>query len=471
MPDSMPTSTAFEIYSSITGFASRLLCVLDRQSKQCTTEFNNESIENPELLRKLTAINDDLADHTLVYTLLKNVPNMTFEQLFEELGPSIQDTIIYCNNAGTICKNMTKVDTGYFPKCFTYATQDNISEIMDNKLSEEGISNGLTMLIMVGTQLASEALHEKFPQNNKVTLYSDFMNTYLPFSANGIRLMIHIPEVVPNMDQAGININPGHSTLLAITGKEIKKLPEPYSLCTNTDPELMLLRESVLKAMPASYVPSSNAGHKMPAAFMSYMYTSQSCRSACLQRLIWEKCHCLDLKSKLPFPDVDGKLLCGALGEQEMDILLNPQKHNKGGCSSDLTEVISMNCSHLHKIINDLYCIKEVKRNYRHQKLLDESLCTCPPACHSYEYDIAISDAPWPAPGPETNAAYHKMKAVNWTFSDNANIMEYFNNASNKNEIMQNFAQVVVYNKHLSIAKVEEVAAYSLDNLFADMGK
>ena len=50
-------------------------------------------------------------------------------------------------------------------------------------------------------------------------------------------------------------------------------------------------------------------------------------------------------------------------------------------------------------------------------------------------------------------------------------IWNYFKNKSNKEEIMKNFAQVVIYNKHLSITNIEDVAAYSLDQLFSDIGQ
>ncbi len=49
--------------------------------------------------------------------------------------------------------------------------------------------------------------------------------------------------------------------------------------------------------------------------------------------------------------------------------------------------------------------------------------------------------------------------------------MEYLQNASHKEEIMKNYARVTIYNKHLSITKIEQVAAYSLDGLFSDIGK
>ena len=48
---------------------------------------------------------------------------------------------------------------------------------------------------------------------------------------------------------------------------------------------------------------------------------------------------------------------------------------------------------------------------------------------------------------------------------------DYLNNASNKEEIMKDFAQVIIYNKHLSVTQIEEVEAYTLDSLFSDIGE
>ncbi len=36
---------------------------------------------------------------------------------------------------------------------------------------------------------------------------------------------------------------------------------------------------------------------------------------------------------------------------------------------------------------------------------------------------------------------------------------------------MKNFAKVTIYNKHLYVTRKEEVEAYTLDQLFSDMGK
>ncbi len=61
-------------------------------------------------------------------------------------------------------------------------------------------------------------------------------------------------------------------------------------------------------------------------------------------------------------------------------------------------------------------------------------------------------------------------------FSYNYNLFrneleEYLFNASNKEELVKNFAQITVYNERLSVTKIQEVEAYSLDNLFSDIGK
>ena len=36
---------------------------------------------------------------------------------------------------------------------------------------------------------------------------------------------------------------------------------------------------------------------------------------------------------------------------------------------------------------------------------------------------------------------------------------------------MKNYAKVTIYNKHLYVTRIEEVEAYTLDQLFSDMGE
>ncbi len=203
-----------------------------------------------------------------------------------------------------------------------------------------------------------------------------FENTILPSSSDGIRLTIDKPSENPDPDQRGIEITPGHSTLISIAGKEILRKPWPYGTCTNTDHELKLLRGSVSMLYSDRDV---NFDEDEQAS-----YSRQQCRSACLQRLIWQECKCLDLKSRLPFADVEGKLICGTLGETDMDMLMNDDKYTGQRCAKDM-------CPILHKMINDLACVKRVTDTFNKKKLSGETDCMCPEACYSYEYVMTVS--------------------------------------------------------------------------------
>ncbi len=48
---------------------------------------------------------------------------------------------------------------------------------------------------------------------------------------------------------------------------------------------------------------------------------------------------------------------------------------------------------------------------------------------------------------------------------------QYVCNKTNMNDIMKNFAMVIIYNKNMYVTQIEESAAYSLDQLFSDIGK
>ncbi len=356
------------------------------------------SIEN-KWRNHLLSIREDL-DKTVAFTLLRNIPNMTFETIFEDIGPSVGDTIRYCSNAGSKCGTITQLHYGNFPKCFNYETAQNNR---GRTLSNEGITRGVTMVLNTGVQLTSVALQRRLLEEQEAFVPPPiFQNNFYPFAANGIRLMINSPGVMPNMDKEGINIIPGHSTLIAVSGKEITRLSSPYSDCTNTDYEMKMLRENV----------SQSLGFRLSLLDgddgMS-TYTQQQCRTACLQREIWGKCKCLDSFLDLPFKNLDSSVLCSNPAKTEMNIFLKPESYNKSHCFRNLTDLISDGCRFLHKMINDLVCVKEVKEKYEERKMSGESECRCPPACHSYQYDMTISQALWPAAGIETQEVYYNL--------------------------------------------------------------
>ena len=357
------------------------------------TDNVQNGLGNNTLVDKLVSIVDQLGSRALLFTLLRNTPNITFGEIFEKVGPDLDNTVVYCSNAGMNCTNVTKFHAGQFSKCFDYSTSQNNTR---NTVSDEGIINGLTLLLMSGVQLASVAFRQ---HSDLIYDHPFFQNTLLPIAADGFRLMVSTPGVQPDLDQQGIDISPGQSTLIAITGKEIIRLPWPYSECTEQDYELQLLRK-IVASSSLSYTPVS--------VDRKSTYTQQDCRSACLQRIIWNECHCLDLQSRLPFGEGEEHLLCGAVGLEEMAMLMEPSD-DQLNCFRDLNELGSAKCSFLNKLINDLACVKNAKYNFVERRNLPGYQCSCPPACHSYEYQMSLSESPWPAAGLETHSAYRKL--------------------------------------------------------------
>ncbi len=358
--------------------------------------FDGSILEDADLEYKLYGLTDPLGGKPLVYTLLGNIPDLTFDDIFEELGPRKEDTIKYCNNAGQACNmtSMRKVSSGQFPICFEYAVQENKESHL---MSDEGISSGVTFILntaSIATDIFLQTYEEPFP-------FAGFQNAFNPTSADGFRLLINSPGEAANIDQKGINISPGLSTMIAISGKETIRLSEPHGTCTQTDYELNLLKEKTKTFLGQMLETFDKDTYST--------YSAQDCRSACLQSLVLDQCKCLDVESKLPFRHLNN-ILCGTFNQTGMEILLNPEVYDKEECFTDVTELAySTKCTFIHKMIDDLACVAAVKKRFREETASGEIQCLCPPACHSYEYDLSISQSPWPARGAETEAAYHDL--------------------------------------------------------------
>ncbi len=101
---------------------------------------------------------------------------------------------------------------------------------------------------------------------------------------------------MPDVDDHGIHITSGFSTLVGINGKEAMRLSWPHGTCSTTDEELGRLRQTVAETL-AQTLPH-------PEADTHTKYAQQDCYSSCLQRLVWRTCRCLDSTLKLPFPNL-----------------------------------------------------------------------------------------------------------------------------------------------------------------------
>ncbi len=369
---------------------SKWLCIIDPRITSCFRQIDTE-VANHTLIKKLTFLTDEITDTSMNFALAENIPGMTFEEMFEEIGPQKEDIIRYCSNARINCTNITQIQTGQFPKCFVYDTRQ---EILGHTMSE-GISNGIRLVFLTGGKLASIQWRE---YSKYVFVPSGFDNTFQIKSADGITIMINSPGEKPDPDQQGITVSPGYLTLIALSGKETIRLPWPYSECTSSNHEMILLMENITKIL-------GYQENGLPEDEQS-VYTQQQCRSACLQRRILQKCHCLEREMKYTIPNIEKTHFCGTLGIEETHILLNKEQYNKSDCFTNATQLVSDKCSFVHKLINDMACVKQVKQQFAEDKLWDKLECYCPPPCYQYEYIVSISQSTWPTPGLETHAAY-----------------------------------------------------------------
>ncbi len=123
-------------------------------SKAVTYLLNIESGKNPELRKKFDAIDHKLMAKSVLLTLLRNIPNMTFDQIFDKLGSKKNDIINYCRNGikQKNCTNITEISFSQFPKCFQYATSAQIEGNNKTQEMKDGISNGVTFVLNTGVQ-------------------------------------------------------------------------------------------------------------------------------------------------------------------------------------------------------------------------------------------------------------------------------------------------------------------------------
>ncbi len=401
--DALP-KTIFSIFNRIYASTSNLYNLANDVVDLISNDrIENELADHP-LLKKLISIKEEIKSNSVAFPLFGNIHDVTFEEIFGDLGQHWNDTIRYCSNAGVNCGNITKTYSGEFPNCFVYDTKKQGAE---NTVLEDGLSNGITLIFMTGGNLATVAFRTKSPPN-EIALRTGYINTFRPNSADGFRIMLSSPGEMPDMDQQGINVSPGSSTLIAVTGKEITRLPWPHSQCTNTNQEMQLLKKTLLKSL----------GYKDDYfQDLQSKYTQQQCRFACLQRHIFKTCSCLEFKMRNVLSNIEESIFCGTLSVADTNIHLNVEQYEKKNCFINASELVSDKCSFLHKMITDMACVKQVKQEFTQKKLSGNMECDCPPACYLYEYFMSTSQSPWPTPGPETHAAYAQLvEQAEWSF-------------------------------------------------------
>ena len=455
--------TAIQDFYNTTYSLFRLQMTMDGVSgiDRNTTRFNESEIA---LLKEWAEGKDHLDERWLVTTLLTKDGKTIEEQLGDLvlLSGNVSDSVVYCDRANLLCDRtwMERFISPNHLNCYTYDPSEGQSLV---ESSAQGIKNGVTFIFLTGSRLLASVFGTQ-----KLRVLPGYKNTFHTSSGSeGIRMIIHSPDVEPYPELDAIDVAPGMATLIGVTSQENGRLENPYGDCFTSDMEEDLLIKSLEAKL--SYKPYVGQGTVKSA------YSTIQCRNSCLQRYFWEECGCLMASEKMPF--FNSSLVCGYV---ESERLSNSEKYGKGGCW-EMENIMNDDCKNiLDKLFSDLKCVRRVLEMEDNVPKEDEKNfdCECPVPCFSREYKTTISTSRWPSAGPELDAAYQSIvkdtvipyfQQLNTSLADGS--IGYLSDEKNRYEIMENFARVTVYIKSMRVQRVEQVKAYTVVDLISDIGK
>ncbi len=417
------------------------------------SEPTNISESDLELLRNWAQHAGDLSQRWLVNTLMmddEGTPHQQLSRLISLSGP-ITETMPHCGINDYHCDADSFqhfVDVNHL-NCFQYDVLEG-GEVEISESSVQGIENGLTFIFMTGQRF----LATKYWDGLVIPGYRNTFHTSA--GSDGVRVQIQAPRIAGFPDLGGVDVSSGMSTTLGIEAREFINLPHPYSNCTNHNSEADLL----VAAIKADTGVTIEVGHGVQAS----KYSLVQCRATCLLRHMWEQCGCVQYSDGLPF--FNSSLLCGRV---KMDLLKNSMHCH------ELEQMTKPECKNtLKKLMDEIQCVEAVHRSNDHEHNLE---CNCPPPCQTIEYELSYGTAHWPSPGPELDAAFSAIiekiilpyfKNMNHSLAPEA--VEYYSNFSNREEIMEDFARVIIYIKSMTLQRISQVPAYPFLTLLSDTG-
>ena len=409
------------------------------------------------LLEEWSSLGDTLTERWLISSLLYKYSEKSNWTIFSPIVlSSVQDTLVHCSQGHINC-NVSSIK-GFFGintlRCHTYNLNEG-SPMQES--SVQGIKNGVTFVFMTGGKLIAA----EYKVKGGLWQIPGYNNTFHHSAgSDGIRMMIHDPEMAPFPDLDAIDIAPGLATTIGITSKENTRLPHPYGDCAAENVENHLILKSVKEKL--GFNPTEGFG------ILESVYNDATCRQTCLVRRIWERCGCFRLSEGIPF--VNTSLFCGRIDTLS---LFDAKKHGKEKCF-DIPTMLDGECVDLlDPMFNDLQCIEKVSQMQEF-----EEKCQCPVPCYSREYEKIIGTSAWPSPGPELDEAYVnivKSSVIPYLEKMNTSLLNdtirYLSDYQNRAEIMGNFARVTVYVKSLKVDKIEQFASYTALDLISDIGE
>ncbi len=238
-----PENRSSEIYSGNTwkmdtiDFSLGLMNSLSHVYKEFDKTQMITKEGNTRKLTELKWLKDELMSEHVFMSLLGEDSEKYFWQ---------KNLIQLCKKEDMPCYNFTQK---HFTLAHTYQRCAYFDMHADNSIDEassQGISNGLTLVLMTENNLFRAAL------NSSVDHPIPGMNSVMATNGGikGVRFIPNEPGIfLDTPDLFGVDLPPGMSATIGLTAQRIHHLPHPYTNCSRENPEIKLLMEAVQKKL------------------------------------------------------------------------------------------------------------------------------------------------------------------------------------------------------------------------------
>ncbi|CAH1782899.1 unnamed protein product [Owenia fusiformis] len=273
------------------------------------------------------------------------------------------DLIIECRFNGELCNetDFINVTVGSYGNCYTFDTYS--TDIFD--VSETGPDFGLRLVLFLNSY---SPLDELISRDDFKSELREFNSNYATLS-DGIRMAIHAPGTMPDMDIEGIDLSPGKFITIGLAQDVRTLLEPPYGECTN---------EQNNKDTP-------------------YAYTVDLCLRQCQQELMIAKCGCMTYNGPVPpNTNVSQTPYCGQKVKSMYFQVVSNVPYIVTNNKFEWDEVIKW--SDLKEILQVINCEKNVTKMVS----VGNQTCGCKKQCVDIVYDPLVHSVPWP------NEKYYK---------------------------------------------------------------
>ncbi|CAH1779495.1 unnamed protein product [Owenia fusiformis] len=334
-------------------------------------------------------------------------------------GHELRNFIPFCLYQEKECSaaDFQKIVHHEYKNCYTFNGGDiNLTKPI---IASTGAQKGLSLTLYLEN---SEFAYVTYDSNRVMT------------AASGARVIIHEKGTLPDPDNEGFDVEPGHLISVALSVDRRQLLKQPWGECAE-----------------------HNTLHST-----DFKYSRNTCKIKCMEKVIERQCGCRhDLLPVALNATTESDIQpCGKINREEW---LKASEANSTVLKEDLARV---------------KCSKE-----EHQwTILSKDIpgCECEYNCTYVDYQIETSQSVWPTRGSELDfycqLSYTHASAFIERFNTSirvhcADLMEYINVAQNYgDELRRNVLRVNVYFKTLEMKYTIQEEGFSLVSMISEIG-